>query len=428
MTRRSSARGQSASFSGGARWPDSPFRWMWAASATSLLGSEVGELAIPLFALLFLGADAADLALVRVSQFVPFLVLTLAVGVYVDRVRRRPLLITADLGRGVILAVIVVIAIWGSLPIWGLALAALLVGSLTVLYQLADFAFLPVVVPRDHLASANARLSATQSTMTVAGSGIGGFVVQAFTAPVAVAFNAVAYLLSAAFLTRVRAQEPKRDPLTTPRISAWAEAKEGFGFVARNRVVRALVGEAATWNFFNEILLLGLTLHVIDVYSNGPIVLGALFVLAGLGAVAGASLSSRATSRFGYGRSLTTTLIVGNTAPLLFALSSNGSAAAFTLYATAMALSGFGIGLANAQAVTVRQLATAPDLRGRVNAAYRFLSWGMIALGAVAAGFVATSWGGFAAMIVGAAGTTLASLWIILSPVRTLTDLQLTPS
>ena len=406
------------------RWPSRSFRWLWAASATSLLGSEIGELALPLFALLTLDASAGELAIVRVAQFAPFLVLTLALGVLVDRMRRKRLLIAADLGRGLILTVIVCVALLAGLPIWALVAAVFAIGAFTVLAQLADFSLLPAVVPYDRLTDANARLTSTQSAMSVAGSGVGGMIVQALTAPIALAANAATYLLSAFFLTRVSASEPAR-PDHVDRISAWTEARAGLAFLRRNRVVRDLALEAATWNFANEILLLGLTLHVVEHYELGPAILGGMLMASGAGAVLGALLSGRATRRFGYGRSLTAALLVGNTAPLALTFTAAApSVAALVVAGFALIASGFGIGLAGAQAVTVRQLATPAELRGRVNAAYRFLSWGMIAIGAIAAGFVATAWGPGISILVGGVGTTLATGWIITSPVRRLRGLD----
>lgn len=406
-----------------AGWPSRSFRWLWAASATSLLGAEIGELAIPLFALLSLEATPSELAMVRVAQFAPFIILTLALGVVVDRLRRKRLLIAADLGRALLLIAIVAGALVAQVPIWTLIVAVFLIGGLNVLSQLADFSLLPAVVPPDRLTDANARLTSTQSAMSVAGSGVGGVIVQALTAPIALATNALTYLLSALFLTRVIANESP-PTIATERLSPWVEARAGLVFLRRNRIVRDLALEAATWNFANEILLLGLTLHVVEHYALGAAVLGGMLMSSGLGAVLGALTSGRATRRFGYGRSLLVALLVGNTAPLALALTAVApSTIALAAAAIALLLSGFGIGLAGAQAVTVRQLATPRELYGRLNAAYRFLSWGMVAIGAIAAGFVVTTWGPAIAIVVGGVGTTLATVWIATSPVRKLRGL-----
>lgn len=409
--------------SSGGRWPNRSFRLLWAGSATSLLGAEVGELALPLFALLTLEAGAAEVAILRVAQFAPFLVLTLLLGVVVDRMRRKRLLIGANIGRGLLLAAIVGAALVWHVPIGALALAVFGVGALTVLSQLADFSLLPAVVPKDRLADANARLTSTQSAMSVAGSGVGGIVVQVLTAPIALAANAVTYLVSAVLLAGVGVDEPRRYQ-SIKRGSAWMEAKAGLSFLRGNRIVRDLALEAATWNFANELLLLGLTLHVVEQYEIGAAILGGMLMAAGGGAVLGAMVSGRVTQRFGYGRSLIAALFVGNSAPLaLVLIVITPSTWALVAALVALALSGFGIGLAGAQSVTVRQLATPAEMLGRVNAAYRFLSWGMVAIGAIVAGIVATAWGPAIAILIGAIGTTLSTGWIAISPVRRLRGL-----
>lgn len=365
-----------------------------------------------------------ELAVLRVAQFAPFLALTLVLGVVVDRMRRKRLLIAADVARAVVLGAVVGGSLAVQVPVWVLVTAVSVVGTLNVVSQLAEFSFLPLVVPKDRLADTNARLSSTQSAMSVAGSGVGGIIIQSLTSPIAIAVNAVTYLLSALFVTRVVADESTRQE-AGDRASAWAEARVGLAFLRGNRVVRDLALEAATWNFGNEILLLGLTLHLVDEYELGAAILGGLLMATSAGAVAGALLSGRATRRFGYGPSLTVALLIGNTAPLALAVTAVApSPGALALAAGSLGLSGLGIGVAGAQAVTVRQLATPAQIRGRVNAAYRFLSWGMVAIGAVVAGFVATRWSPAVAIIVGGVGTMLATAWIVVSPVRKLRGLD----
>lgn len=401
------------------RWPDRPFRWLWTGTAGSLLAAEIGELALPLFALLVLGASPEGLAAIRVAQFAPFLLLTLALGVVADRLRRQPLLIGADLGRGLVLLTVVALAALQLLPLPILVAAAAVIGTLTVLSTLADFSFLPAVVPREHLVDANARITATQSLASIAGTGAGGAVVQLLTPPVALLANGGTYLVSAFCLSRVRADE-ERPAARAERSRPWTEAREGLGFLLRNRLLRALAAEAGTWNLFNEILLLGLLVQVMALSAQGPLLLGLLLMASAAGAFVGAAVSRRATAAFGYGPSIVAALLLGNTAPLaLIVLGVADGPAAFIVAGAAMTLSGFGGGVAN-QAVTVRQLATPPWLRGRVNAAYRFLTWGMLAFGAGAAGALVSVGGAPLAILVGASGMTLATLWVVFSPVRRL--------
>ncbi|MBO0901785.1 MFS transporter [Cellulomonas sp. zg-ZUI22] len=398
-------------------WRVPAFRRVWGAGAFSGLGAEIGELAVPVLAVVTLGASASELSFVRAALLTPYLVLTLALGVLVDRVRRRPLMIGADLARGLLLVAVCALAVSGRLTVPMLVVAAALIGSLTVLYTLADFSFLPLVVEDRALIDANARITATQSVIGVAGSGAGGLLVQALTAPIAIALNALGYLLSGALLARVRVPEPRRP--SAPRDSALAELKVGLAALSQHRILRALVAEAGLWNFGNEIVLLALTVLVLQTFGWGPVVLGTVIMAVGVGAAIGSALSQRLTLRFGYGRSLVVAMLVGNTAPLAGVVGAREpSWPALAGLTVAFVVSGVGIGVANSQAVSLRQLAVAPELRGRVNATYRLASWGSLSLGALVGGVLVTSLGPWLAAVIGALPMALASLPVVTSPVR----------
>lgn len=393
-------------------WQNRPFRWLWTGSAVSMFGSEVAELALPLLALLTLSAGADELATLRAAQFLPFLLATLPIGLLVDRHRRRPLMVGADLGRFTLIALIP-LGVWIGFASMGLLYGIVFaVGILTVLYQVADFAFLPSLVRAEQLPDANAKIVATQSAMEIGGRGLGGLLVQALTAPVAVAVNALAYLLSAVSISLVPADDP---PPPAERRTPWREALEGVKVAVGNRYLRALVGEATTFNLFNEVFMIGLMLYVVRDLGIPAAGLGAILVAGGAGSFAGAWFGTRIAGRWGYGPVLLTTLITGNTAPVATA-AATGSWAGVLLGAVFFVM-GVGIGIANAHAVTVRQVATEPRLRGRVNAAYRLISWGVLPVGAGIGGVVASQAGAYAAMVAGAIGIASATLWVLFSPV-----------
>jgi MFS family permease len=396
------------------------FRWLWAGAGSSLLGSEMGEIAIPLLALITLAASPAEMSLLRAAQFAPFLLFTLWFGMLVDRRARRPLLIGADLGRGLLLAAVPILLLVGALSVPTLIVIVLVVGALTVLYQIADFSFLPSVVAPTQLADANAKISATQSLMSVAGSGVGGVVVQVLSAPVAVAANAVSYLGSAWCIGRTRVVE--KPPTARPPGASAGGIGVGLRHLRGNRAVRALAAEAATWNLFNEVLMLGLTIEVVTTFPLGAAALGLILVIGGVGGFLGAWLSGWATRRFGYGRALLTAMLVGNTAPVALALGGDGSPRALVVFCAVFLLAGFGAGLANAQSNTVRQLSIPDELRGRVNSAYRLVSWGALAVGALVAGMVTTALSPYLAMVIGGIGVATATLWIVFSPVPRMVD------
>ena len=301
-------------------WSNRSFRRLWFASTVSSFGSEVAELALPLLALLTLSASATEVGLLRVAQFLPFLLATLPLGLLVDRRRRHrlSLMVGADLGRFLLVAAIP-ITVWIGVAsielLYGVVFAA---GILTVLYQIADFAFLPSVVDRAQLVDANGKIAASQSANEIGGRGLGGLLIQAISAPVAVAVNAVAFLVSALCLRRIKINQTDEDEIAaaaSPPGPAWREVIEGLRLAVRDRYVRALLGEATTFNVFNEMFILGLLIYSVRELGLGPAAIGLVFTAGGVGSFVGAWFGARVTGRFGYGRVLLVTLIVGNAAP-----------------------------------------------------------------------------------------------------------------
>jgi MFS family permease len=410
-------------------WANRNFRRLWLASTVSSFGSEVAELALPLLALITLSASAAEVGLVRVAQFLPFLLATLPLGLVVDRRRRqrRSLMVGADLGRFALVAAIPVTVWIGVARIELLYVIVFLAGILTVLYQVADFAFLPSVVDRNQLVDANGKISASQSANEIGGRGFGGLLIQAISAPVAVAVNAVAFLASALSLRRIKTDELNDVADAEAAVSgpAWREIVEGLRVAVRDRYVRALLGEATTFNVFSEMFILGLLIYTVRDLGMGPAAIGLVFTAGGVGSFVGAWFGARVTGRFGYGRVLLVTLIFGNAAPLGVVLTGGAGDATLLLLCSIFVIMGVGIGVANVHAVSLRQTAVPEVIRGRVNAAYRLISWGAIPLGAAAGGLLASVAGGQVAMITGAAGMSLATLWVAFSAVprlRTIDD------
>lgn len=432
------------------------FRLLWTGTTVASFGAEIAEIALPLLALLTLSATAGELSALRIAQFLPFLVATLPLGLVVDRFARHRLrlLIGADLGRFVLIGSIPP-AVWiGVTGLHWLYAVVFLAGVLTVLFELASFAVLPHVVPPDWLVHANGRLEASKSASSIAGRGVGGAAVQALTAPVAVAANAVGHLVSALCLSRIRvdlahdlatrtaenartAENRSRDdqnPTSTTAKAAsatsgigaaWRETFDGLKTTLANRYLRPLLFEATTFNLGNEILVLGLMLWAVRDLGLGAATIGLVFTVGGLGSFVGAWLGGHLTGRFGYGRVLLITLILGNTAPLaLLAAGDTGGTAALALLWTVFATMGFGIGIANVHAVSLRQRAVPGHLTGRTNAAYRLISWGAIPIGAGLGGVLAEAYDGRTAMLIGAAVIATATFWVGFSTIPRLRSID----
>ena len=409
----------------GAAWSVPNFRRLWTASAASSLGSEVAEIAVPLLAIITLSASATEVGWLRSAQFLPFLLVTLPLGVLVDRWRRRRLwlLVGADAGRFVLFAAIPLLVWAGVSDIALLYPIVFAVGILTVLYQVADFAFLPSVVAAHQLVDANGKIAATSSANEIAGRGLGGLLVQAATAPVAIAITAVTFAVSALSLRRIRVdqlEDPEAESPPGRTRPARQEVVEGLRHALTNRYIRALLGEATTFNLFNELFIIGLLLWALRDLGISAFATGLIFTAGGFGSFMGAWFGARVTGRFGYGRVLLLTMAIGNTAPLGAALADRAGAGATLVLCALFLLIGLGSGIANVHAVSLRQTTLPEELRGRVNAAYRLISWGAIPLGAAAGGLATAHIGGQGAMLIGAVGMAAATLWVAFSPVRRL--------
>lgn len=403
-------------------WANRNFRRLWRGSAASTLGSEVAEIALPLFALVTLSASAAQASVLRVAQFLPFLLLTLPAGLLVDRFQRGRLrmMIGADVGRALLIALLPIAAWTGTADMPVLYAVVFAAATMTVLFQVADFAVLPKIVSESQLVDANGKLAATRSAAEIGGRGVGALLVQALSAPAALLLNAGGYLVSAISLSRIRLPAPAAQPVDDPpagHASGRRGLAHGIRFTVRHRFVRPLLGEAATFNLFNEVFMLGLLLYAVRDAHLSPIAIGAVFTAGGIGSFAGAWFGARFTARFGYGRVLLITLVVGNGAPLGVLLANHADSGLLALLCSVFVVMGVGIGIANVHAVSLRQAATPEALRGQMNAAYRLVSWGAVPVGAALGGVIATREGPFTAMVAGAIGVSVSTLWVAMSAV-----------
>ncbi|MGX6601880.1 MFS transporter [Micromonosporaceae bacterium Da 78-11] len=399
------------------------FRRLFAGATISALGTEISELALPLLAILTFQATSAQVGFLRAAQFLPFLLFTLYAGVLVDRVRRRPLMITADFARFLLIGVIPVLAFAGLHRLEPVYLLVFLAGSFTVLHQLADQAYLPSLVGRENLLPANSRIAAAQSAAELSGQGVGGLLVAWLTAPFAVAVDAVSYLVSGLAVARIRQPEPVPSAEHRRRVSE--ELWVGVRYLAGSRILRPLVGEAATYNVAYQIFSIGLLVWLARDLALSPVVIGLVISMSALGALFGAVLGARLSGRYGFGPTMLVTMALGNGAPLLLFAAPGSGTPVVVLLGAVFVILGFGSALANVHNVhnvSLRQSAVPDHLRGRVNAAYRLVSWGSLPLGSVAGGFLAGAIGAHAATLAGAVGVAAATLWVAFSPIPRLRE------
>jgi MFS family permease len=281
-------------------WRNLAFVRVWSAATISIFGSLVTRIALPLAAILVLGAGAIEVALLRSMELIATLVFGLVAGAWVDRLRRRPVLIWADLGRAALLGSIPVAFALGVLTFWQLLLVSALASILTTFFDSADNAYLPTIVERDQLVDANGALAASGSASEFMAFGVSGFLVQLLSAPIAIAVDAVSYLVSAVLLGTIRRKEAPPPP-REDREPVLAEIRDGLRLVRHDPVLRAFVGAqmslAGLWGVFGATWFL----FVLDELHLGAAVLGVVAGVGGFSSFIGAVVATRATRRFGIG-------------------------------------------------------------------------------------------------------------------------------
>ena len=405
----------------GGLWRHRDFRNLWTAETVSQLGSQVSQIGLPLVAIIVLKASAFEVALLGVIEFAPFILISLPAGVWVDRLRRKPILVTADVGRALLLGSIPA-AYWiDALTIWQLYVVGFLVGVLTVFFDVSYQSYLPSLVSREQLIEGNSKLEISRSGAQLAGPGLGGGLVEALTAPVAVLVDAISFLASAFFLFRIRQEEtaPTRaERQAGPGMKT--EVKEGLRWVLGNRYLRWIAASTATFNFFSNVIFSVYLVFAVRVLDLGPGVIGVIFAVSNIGYLIGALAANRISRRFGVGPAIVIGA-AGSMSLLLLAAAPESNPIPFLIAAQAIAF--MGIPIYNITQVSFRQAITPERLQGRMNSVMRFVVWGVIPLGALLGGALASWFGLRTAMWVGAIGMSLAILPVLLSPVRTLREM-----
>ncbi|MFD7866740.1 MFS transporter [Streptomyces sp. NPDC059783] len=397
-------------------WHHRDFRRLWAGQTVSLLGSRVTELALPVTAIVLLDAGPAQLGLLNSAQYLPVLCVTLFAGVLADRVRRRPLLIAANLGRAAILTAVPLLAWLGGLGVWALCAVAFATGVLTALFDVAYQAYVPSLVAKERLVEGNSKLQASRSVAETAGQGLGGTLIQVLTAPVAILVDCLGYLFSAAMLLRIRTPEEPPARAEGIRPSVRREIVAGLRMTLNSRLLRVIMVHASLYNLLWDVVLVVFPLYGIRVLHLGPAGLGVIIAAGSIGAFGGALSAGRLGERLGTGRAMVFGMLVASAATLLLPLApGSGSTTGQVLLGAGYVLNGFGIAVFNIHSITLRQATVPPELIGRVSATFRFLTWAVIPLGGLLGGLLAAAAGPRTALALTAGGLTAAALAFLCS-------------
>lgn len=402
-------------------WWHRDFRSLWLGDTVSQFGTFVGHTVLPLLAVTALALTPFEMGLLTAAETAAFLLIGLPAGVWVDRVRRRSLMVVAAAARAGLLLT-VPIAWWlGLLTLAQLLVVALVVGVCTVFFDLAYQSYLPFLVGREKLVEGNAKLQSSQSVAQVAGPSIGGGLAQLAGAASAVLTTGLSYLAAAGLLLRIKAVEPRPERRGDTRLAA--EVAEGLRFVFGNPLLRAIAGATASANLFSGAILALEVLFLVRTLGLTEAHVGLVLACAGAGSVLGALTVGWWTRRLGQARTIWLVPLLTWPGQLLLPLSEPGWLLALAMIGPAIA--GYGAVVYNVAQVSFRQVICPDRLLGRMNASIRFVVWGTLPLGGLAGGVLGEWLGIREALWIAAAGEALAVLWVLLSPLRGMRDLPI---
>lgn len=404
----------------GPLWHNRDFLCLWSAQSVSQLGSQVTGLALPLAAIFVVHASTFEVAALNVVDFLPYALFSLPAGVWVDRLRRRPLMMVADWGRAVALGSIPVVYAFGGLTLAQLFVVGFAAGTLSVFFDVSYQSILPTLVERSQLGDGNSKLEATSSGAQLAGPGIAGLLVGAVTAPYAIAVDAASFVVSALFLGAIRNVEER---VSEVRRRMRTEIAEGLRYVVGNPILRSMMLWVAANNFFTTMIVSILLVFAVRDLHLHAATIGLIISLANVGTLLGALTATRVARRLGIGPAILLFAGVCGLSSMLIPFARHGYAIPFIV--VARAAFGYSAIAMNVNGISLYQAITPDRLLGRANASRRFVVWGFIPIGGLVGGALGSTIGLRDAMLVGAIGSALSFvplLWSPLGSVRTVED------
>ncbi len=405
----------------GGLWHHADFMRLWIGQTISELGSRITRDGLPLAAVLVLNAQPSQIGVLTAVGSAMVLLTSLPAGVWVDRLRRRPIMIAADVGRALVLAMIPIAALTKQLRIELLYLVTALAGGLTVLFDAAYEAYLPSLVERENLVEGNSKLALSGSIAEVLGPGLAGFLIQLLTAPIAMLFDALSFVASVMSLLLLRKPEPPPVPIEARR-PIGREMIDGLRFVMRDARLRAIALSGGTRSFFGSFIGVLYGLYAIRELHMGAAALGVTIAMGGVGSLIGAVLATRTGQRFGIGVTLIGTLLLSSLATFLIPLAGNIPTIAILLLMAGQLLGDTLQTIYGITSTSLRQTITPDRMLGRANTSLQVFIAGIGPIGALIGGALAEIIGVRSTLVVAALGLVLSTACVIFSPIRHLRD------
>lgn len=408
---------------GSSVWSSPDFAYLWSAYVVSQLGTQISFIALPLIATITLEVSPFEVSVLISLGWLPIALISLPAGAWIDRLRRRPILIAADVSSAISLLLIPIAYLFDGLAIWLLYAVALLSGVFSVIFDIAHGTYARTVMDRKHLVAGNSALEVGRSMTRIAGPTLAGGAIEVLTAPVAIVLDSVSFLTSAVLLFRIKRPESRPGAVSStqgpaPRIRE--DIVEGLRYVWRHRLLAPVAGSAALTNLGLSIVEGILIVYMVRELELAAGQIGVTFAIANLGLLLGASVSTRIVGRFGPGRTLVGAASFQAVGLLLVPMA---AVAPLLVLATGQILRAFGVVVFNVNARSLRQAIVPDRLLGRTNATLQFISWGTIPVGNIAGGVIATWTGVEVALWIGVGFAITGALAIGMSRVRNLQEL-----
>ncbi len=401
----------------GSLWRQTDFRYFWTAQGISQLGTQLSMLAIPLLAALTLGATPLEIGLLTAAGQAPALVFGLFAGAWIDRRRRKPVMVVADVGRALLFGAVPVASAADLLSIWLLAAIAFAAGTLTIFFDIGYLAYVPSLVGREKLVRANSALEATTSGAQVVGPGIGGALFAAIGGPLTLLIDALSFGLSAILLGRIRKPEPAPPPREVGQ-SFVSHVREGVRYVRNDLILRPLLQVSMFTNFFGAAFLAVYVLYMVRDLNLRSAEIGIVFAIGGVGALIGAVAATPLQERFGTGRVLTWSLFAFGATGMLVPLAVVVPTGALPLIIGAEFLQWLTLLIYSINAISLRQRRVNERAQGRVHATFVFTARGLQPLGSVAGGALGAMIGLPLTLVIGELGMFAAFALLLWSPLR----------
>jgi MFS family permease len=391
------------------------FAKLWAGQSVSLIGTQVTTFTMPLVAVLTLHAPVFDVGVLYALRFVPVVILSLFAGVWLDRRRRRPVLITCALGNAVLIGLVPLSAVTGWLTIGLLYAVTTGAGTLSMVFDVGALTYIPSLVDRQELTDANSKIQGSTAVAGIAGPGLAGLLIGLITAPVTLSVDAVSYLFCALGLITIGKPEPRPDIPAGP-VSIRRSIAEGLHAVYGDKLLRALLTQGTALNLFFGSYIAVFVVYAVRVLGLRPWELSIVMAGAAVGGLAGAMTTARVRQALGLGRTLVLNTVGVSTALLLLLIPRGANPPAIAVLVIAQLIYGWNVAVFNVNTITLRQVVTPKRVLARMNATYRMLLFGSAPFGALLGGILGSALGLRPALTIAVLAMTSPLLWLFFSP------------